>query len=165
VPEKWACREAHLETMDGRRIFTSTDNPLHVMSYSLPFSGVVEREALLRHLHVHPTLPDAVPFIFKYYERDWGLCCSRTMRDALRDEHYRVVIDSGFSYGTLKVGEVVVPGEREDSIVMCAHLCHPAMVNAALTGVVVGVDVMRALLAGRRRRYTYRLLIVPETIG
>jgi aminopeptidase-like protein/aminoglycoside N3'-acetyltransferase len=165
VPEKWACREAHLETMDGRRIFTSADNPLHVMSYSLPFSGVVEREELLRHLHVHPTLPDAVPFIFKYYERDWGLCCSRTMRDALRDEHYRVVIDSGFSYGTLKVGEVVVPGEREDSIVLCAHLCHPAMVNDDLTGVVVGVDVMRALLAGRRRRYTYRLLIVPETIG
>jgi aminopeptidase-like protein len=39
------------------------------------------------------------------------------------------------------------------------------MVNDDLTGVVVGVDVMRALLAGRRRRYTYRLLIVPETIG
>jgi aminopeptidase-like protein len=39
------------------------------------------------------------------------------------------------------------------------------MVNDDLSGVVVGIDVMRALLAGPRRRYTYRLLIVPETIG
>jgi hypothetical protein len=26
-------------------------------------------------------------------ERDWGLCCSRSTRDALRDERYRVVIN------------------------------------------------------------------------
>jgi aminopeptidase-like protein len=34
-----------------------------------------------------------------------------------------------------------------------------------LTGVVVAVDVMRALLLRKDLRYTYRLLIVPETIG
>jgi aminopeptidase-like protein len=39
------------------------------------------------------------------------------------------------------------------------------MVNDDLTGVVVGMDVMRALLAGPMPRYTYRFLIVPETIG
>jgi aminopeptidase-like protein/aminoglycoside N3'-acetyltransferase len=165
VPEKWACHEAYLETLDGRRIFSYAEHPLHVVSYSLPFRGEVSREELLRHLHVHPTLPDAVPFVFKYYERDWGLCCSRSTRDTLLDDRYRVVINSSFSYGTLKVGEVVVPGQSEESIVLCAHLCHPAMVNDDLSGVVVGIDVMRALLAGPRRRHTYRLLIVPETIG
>ena len=165
VPEKWTCQEAYLETLDGRRLFSYADHPLHVVSYSLPFEGEVTREVLLRHLHVHPTLPDAVPFVFKYYERDWGLCCTRRLRDGLTDERYRVVIRTGFSYGTLKVGEVVVPGASAESVVLCAHLCHPGMVNDDLTGVVVGIDVMRALRQRAMPRYTYRFLIVPETIG
>ncbi len=65
------------------------DHPLHVVSCSLPFDGVVTRDELMRHLHVHERLPDAIPFISgKYYERDWGLCCSRRLRDSLRDEQY-----------------------------------------------------------------------------
>lgn len=166
VPERWTCHEAWLETLDGHRLFSYADHPLHVVSYSLPFEGIVSRDELLRHLHVHERLPDAIPFIFKYYERDWGLCCSRRLRDSLRDTHYKVVIRTTADYGALKVGECVLPGETDESIVLCAHLCHPAMAVDDLTGVAVGVDVMRAL---RRRqeplRYTYRLLILPETIG
>lgn len=165
VPEKWTCHEAWLETLDGERLFSYADHPLHVVSYSLPFDGVVSRDELLAHLHAHPTLPQAIPFVFKYYERDWGLCCSNDLRDRLTDPSYRVRIRTSFSYGTLKVGEVVVPGRSPQTIVLCAHLCHPAMVNDDLTGVVVGVDVMRALLQGPTPRYTYRFLIVPETIG
>jgi aminopeptidase-like protein len=76
-----------------------------------------------------------------------------------------VVIETTFEPGTLKVGEVVIPGESDETFVLVAHLCHPAMVNDDLTGVVVGLDVARALLAGPRPYYTYRLLILPETIG
>src|SRR5690606_18416531 len=101
--------------------------------YSLPFEGEVSREELLRHLHVHPTLPDAVPFNFQYYDKDWGLCCSQRQRDALTDARYRVVIRTDFSFGTLKVGEVVLPGETEECVVLCAHLCHPHMVNDDLS--------------------------------
>jgi aminopeptidase-like protein len=136
-----------------------------VVSYSLPFEGVVSRDELDRHLHTNPKVPDAIPFKFKYYERDWGLCCSQHTRDSLTDDAYRVVIRTSFSYSTLKVGEVVAPGEHAESIVLCAHLCHPAMVNDDLSGVVVGIEVMRQLLQRTHRRYTYRLLILPETIG
>ena len=83
VPEKWTCHEAFLETMDGRRLFSYQDNPLHVVSYSLAIDRVVSREELLSHLHVHPELADAIPFIFKYYERDWGLCCSQKLKSSL----------------------------------------------------------------------------------
>ncbi len=165
VPEKWTCHEAWLETMDGRRLFSYADHPLHVVSYSLPFEGVVTREELLKHLHVHPLIPEAIPFIFKYYDRDWGLCCSRVQRDALTDDTYRVVIRSTFSYATLKVGEVVVPGATDDTVVIECHLCHPHMANDDMAGVVVAMDVARALLARHDLRYTYRILIVPETIG
>ncbi len=165
VPEKWTCHEAYLETLDGRRLFSYADHPLHVVSYSLPFDGEVSREALLRHVHVHPTLPEAIPFVFKYYERDWGLCCSQRTRDQLTDDRYRVVIRTSARYGHLAVGEAVAPGRDEHSVVLCAHLCHPAMVNDDLSGVVVGIEVMRRLLRCRDLRYTYRLLILPETIG
>jgi len=165
IPEKWTCHEAYLESLDGQRLLSYADNPLHVVSYSLPFEGEVSRRDLFEHLHVHPKIPDAVPFMFKYYERDWGLCCSRDLRDSLHEDKYKVVIRTDFSFGTLKVGEVTAPGKTDDCIVLCAHLCHPAMVNDDLSGVVVGIKVMQALLNRTNLRYTYRLLILPETIG
>jgi aminopeptidase-like protein len=165
VPEKWTCQAAYLETLDGRRLIDAADHPLHVVSYSLPHEGVVSREELLTHLHVHPRLPEAIPFVFKYYQRDWGLCASQHLRDSLTDKAYRVVIRTSFEPGTLKVGEVVIHGESDETFVLAAHLCHPAMVNDDLTGVVVGLEVARALLAGPRPHYTYRLLVLPETIG
>jgi aminopeptidase-like protein len=185
IPEKWSCDEAYLETLDGRKLVDVRDHPLHVVSYSLPYEGVVSRGELLQHLHVHPRLPDAIPFVFKYYQRDWGLCASQTLRDTLSDDAYRVVIRTRFEPGTLKVGEVVIPGQSEETFVLVAHLCHPAMVNDDLTGVVVGLQVARDLLAGLPvnhpgsstspdqsaqrpiypNYYTYRLLILPETIG
>jgi len=165
VPEKWTCHQAYLETLDGRRLIDYAEHPLHVLSYSLPFVGLVSREELLRHLHVHPHKPEAVPFVFKYYERDWGLCTSQNVRDSLKDQAYQVVIRTSFENGTLKVGEIVVPGESDECFVLAAHLCHPAMVNDDLTGVVVGLEVMHTLQSSAPRRYTYRFLILPETIG
>jgi len=165
VPEKWTCQEAWLETLDGRRLFSYSDNPLHVVSYSLPIDREVSREELFEHLHVHAELPDAIPFVFRYYEREWGLCCSRRLKESLRDDRFRVVIRSTFSYGTLKVGEVIAPGKSSKTFVLCAHLCHPAMVNDDLSGVVVGLKVMQELLKRKNLRYSYRFLILPETIG
>lgn len=165
VPEKWTCQEAYLETLDGRRLLDYADHPLHVVSYSLPFEGEVSRAELLDHLHTHPRLPEAIPFVFKYYERDWGLCAPQSLRDSLTEETYRVLIRSSFEPGTLKVGEVVIPGISEQTFTLVAHLCHPGMVNDDLTGVLVGLEVARRLLAGPRPYYTYRLLILPETIG
>ncbi len=165
VPEKWSCHDAYLETIGGKRIFSYSDNPLHVVSYSMPFEGKVRRDELFEHLHVHPKLDAAVPFVFRYYQREWGLCCSARTRETLTDADYNVVIRTEFEKGTLKVGEVVVPGRSEECFILCAHLCHPGMVNDGLSGVVVGVDVMRKLIQKDPLRYTYRFIIVPETIG
>ena len=165
VPERWTCQEAYVETIDGRRIFSYADNPLHVASYSQPFEGEVSREELFEHLAVHRDLRDAVPFRYLYHQRNWQLCCSQKTKDALNDDAYRVVIRADFCYGTLKGGEVVVPGESEECITFCAHLDHPAQADDGLSGVAVGIEVMRALWDRKDLRYTYRMLIIPETIG
>jgi aminopeptidase-like protein len=119
----------------------------------------------MKHLHVHKHLPDAVPFVFKYYQRDWGLCCTQELRDSLKYETYRVVIKTEFAPGGLKIGEVFIPGERKECFVLAAHLDHPAMVNDDLSGVVVGVEVAKRLLAGPKPHYSIRLLLFPETLG
>jgi aminopeptidase-like protein len=165
VPEAWSCSEAYLETLNGNRLIDAADHPLHVVSYSLPFEGEISRDELLLHLHVHPHLPEAIPYVFKYYQRDWGLCASQKLRDSLKDNRYRVVIRSEFKPGTLKIGEIVVPGEVDDCFVVAAHLDHPAMVNDDLTGVVAGLEAARQLLAGPKPYFTYRFLFFPETLG
>ncbi len=165
VPEKWSVDEAYLESLDGQRLLDVADHPLHIVSYSLPFEGVVSRAELFAHLHTHPRLPDAIPFVFKYYQRDWGLCCPQTLKDRLSDDEYRVVIRTRFEPGALKIGEIVIPGQLPESFVLAAHLCHPAQANDDLTGVLVGLDVARALLAGPPLRHTVRILFFPETIG
>lgn len=165
VPEKWTCKEAYLETLDGKRLLDYADHPLRVLSYSQPFEGEVTREELLQHLHVHPQLPDAIPFVFKYYQPEWGLCATRTLRDSLKDKKYRVVIRTEFAPGTLKIGEILIPGQRPECFVLAAHLDHPAMVNDDLSGVVVGVEVAKRLLAGPKPYYSIRLLLFPETLG
>lgn len=165
VPEKWTCHEAYLETLDGRRLIDYADHPLHVVSYSLPFEGEVSRAELLQHLHVHSTRQDAFPYVFKYYQRDWGLCATQQLRDSLTDETYRVVIRTEFAPGALKIGELYIPGERPECFVLAAHLDHPAMVNDDLTGVVVGLETARRLLAGPKPHYGVRLLLFPETLG
>jgi aminopeptidase-like protein len=165
VPAKWSCDEAYVETVDGRRVIDQANHPLHVASYSCPIDDVVSRDVLLQHLHVHPHVDDQPPFIFHYYQRNWGFCCGRSTREDLREDMYHVAIRSRFEPGELKVAEYHLPGERDDCFVLCGHLCHPGQVNDGLSGVVTGLAVMDALAAMPTRRYSYRLLVVPETIG
>ena len=165
IPEKWACKQAYIETLDGQRILDFENHPLHVVSYSLPINRIITKEELLAHLHVHPSKPDAIPYVFKFYERDWGFCATQHLRDSLTHNQYQVVIDTTFEPGTLKVGEIVIPGASEKTFILTAHLCHPAMANDDLSGVVVAIDLARHLLQGPQPNYTYRILILPETIG
>lgn len=165
IPDKWTCEEAYIETLGGKRIIDQQDHPLYVASYSVNVDQVMTRAELLSHLHLHPHLEDQPPFIFYYYQPQWGFCCGKNVLDTLTDEKYRVVIRSRFESGTLKVGEYYLPGDSDDCFVLGSHLCHPCQVNDGLSGVVTALAVMQELAAYPRRRYSYRLLITPETIG
>lgn len=165
IPDRWVCREAYVERLNGERVLDAREHPLHCASYSASFEGVVSRDELFAHLQVHPVLRDGIPFGWKYYRTEWGLCCAAEQRERLTDDEYRVVIRTERAPGMLRVGESVAEGSSGLEFVLCAHLCHPCMVNDGLSGAVVGIEVMRALRALPRRRYTYRLLLLPETIG
>lgn len=164
VPEQWEVRTAYIEELGGKRLLDLKDHPLHVMSYSLPVRKVVTRKELMKHLYTNPSRPHAIPFEFKYYERDWGFCVQHERLKTFKKAKYRIAIDSHFRKGNLEVGEFTVKGKTSKTIVLVAHLCHPAMVNDDLAGVAVLVDIARRLRQ-RKNEYTYTILIVPETIG
>lgn len=164
VPEKWSVKEAYIEDSKGKRALDVKDHPLHVISYSLPINKTVTKEELLKHLHSRPDKPKAIPFEFKYYQRDWGFCIQHEKVKKLTDKKYKVVIDSTFKKGNLTVGEFQIPGKSKETVVIVAHLCHPAQVNDDLAGVAVLTHVAKAM-EKTKPYYTYKFLILPETIG
>jgi aminopeptidase-like protein len=164
IPEKWTLIRAQLKDSSGNVLIDSDIDPMACMSYSLPFEGVVPRDELKKHLYTCSYQPEATPFIFKYYKRDWGLCCSQTLKEGLDDDEYVVSIQTKFSDGHLKVGEIIVEGEVEESFVIASHLCHPYMVNDGPIGVFPTMEILERLKADGAY-YTFRQLIVPENIG
>lgn len=165
VPQRWTCHEGYIETVDGERLISYANCPLHVASYSQSVDRIVSRDELFDHLRTHPIVPEGIPFHYFFYDRDWAFCCSKRLRQELDRERYRVVIRSEFTPGSLKVGEVIVRGRSDRTVVLCAHIDHPYQVNDGLIGAAVGVEVMRRLMERSNLEYTYRLLLVPENIG
>lgn len=165
LPEKWSVKEAYIK--DKEKVLVDLrDSPLHVMSYSIPFSGRVDKEELLAHIYSKTDQPDVIPFEFSYYEKRWGFCVEHNKLSEFTADSYEVLIDSKFEESTLKVGVVYVPGKTEKEIVLMAHLCHPCMVNDGLSGVAVLVSMIRDCInRADDNHYSYRFLILPETIG
>jgi aminopeptidase-like protein len=77
-----------------------------------------------------------------------------------------VCIDSSLEPGHLAYGELVVPGQTEDEILISTHVCHPSLCDDNLSGISVSVFLARHL-AGLPSppRHTFRFLYAPGTIG
>lgn len=169
VPDEWVIRDAWIapEGSNGNlseRIVDFSRSNLHVVGYSTPIDAVLTLDELRPHLHTLPDRPDLVPYRTSYYTRTWGFCVADSLATSMRDQRYRVVVDSDLHPGRLDWGEVVIKGATDETVVFSTHICHPSLGNDNLTGIAVLVDLARAV-AARPRRLTYRFLFVPGTIG
>jgi aminopeptidase-like protein len=117
------------------------------------------------HLYSLPDKPDVIPYRTSYYAERWGFCVTHAQRLALDpQETVEVVVDSTLQDGSLTIGEIVLPGESRDEILVSTHVCHPSLCNDNLSGLVMAVH-LAAATAARPRRLSYRFLFIPGTIG
>ncbi|GAA4718813.1 DUF4910 domain-containing protein [Brevibacillus fulvus] len=164
VPREWNINDAYVLDEDGRKVIDFQQNNLHVMGYSVPVNEKMPLAELQKHLYSLKEQPEAIPYITSYYKERWGFCISEKQREQLKDGMYHVVIDSSLTEGSLTYGELIIPGESEKEIFLSTYICHPSMANNELSGPVVATYLSEWLLR-QPRRYTYRIVFIPETIG
>ena len=90
---------------------------------------------------------------------------TENQRKTLGKGPFHAVIDSELKDGSLTYGEIVLPGESEQEIFLSTYICHPSMANNELSGPCVLIYLAKILSEIPHRRYTYRMIFIPETIG
>lgn len=166
VPEGWSLNRATLKDSQGNIILDTNQNPLHVLNFSEPFTGKVSFEDLKEHLFFDKNNPDAIPYTTSYYKPRWGLNISYKQFQELKDDEYEVCIDTiKDTNGALKVGICDLKGDSDKIIQISSYLCHPNMLNNELSGPLALVCLYLLLKSLPQRRYSYRFVIHPESIG
>ena len=165
IPPEWHVREAYVEGPDGTRYADFDEHNLHVVNYSAPVDRTMSLSELKEHVYTLPNQPDAIPYVTSYYEENWGFCLEHDVYESLPEGEYRAYVDSEFVDGDLTYGHTVLPGESDEEVLLSTYLCHPSMGNNELSGPAVMALLYDRLAAREDRRYTYRFVVVPETIG
>ena len=164
VPLEWNVTDAYVMNGAGQRVIDFQSHNLHLMGYSVPVRKKMTLEELRPHLFSLPAYPEWIPYRTCYYKENWGFCIRHADFERLSDGEYDVVIDSTLHSGSLTYGEFYLPGEVSDEILVSCHVCHPSLCNDNLSGIAVAVKLAETL-AARSRRYSYRFLFIPGTIG
>lgn len=168
VPKEWNIRDAYVKNAQGEKVIDFRRSNLHVLNYSTPIAGRMTLADLKQHLFSLPDQPHSIPYRTSYYRETWGFCLAHETLLTLEEGEYEVCIDATLADGHLTYGELILPGASEETVLISCHCCHPALCNDNLSGMVLSTYLAKALIeqeSGRPRRYTYRFLFVPGTIG
>lgn len=164
VPREWNVEDAYVRNSAGEKVIDFRRSNLHLLNYSTPMKQTMPLSELKQHLFSIPDHPDWIPYRTSYYKDNWGFCLSHNELQRLKDGQYEVVIDSTLTDGHLTYGEYFLPGESSDEVLIYTHICHPSMGNDNLSGISLSVMLAKALTP-LSRRYSYRFLFCPGTIG
>jgi aminopeptidase-like protein len=165
VPREWNIRDAYVKNSRGERVVDFRRHNLHVLNYSVPVRQTVSLEELRAHCFSLPDHPDWIPYRTSYYQEAWGFCLPHQQLAALPEDRYEVRIEATLAPGHLTYGELLLPGRSRDEVLVSCHCCHPSMANDNLSGVALATFLARHIQRQPQRRYAYRFLFIPGTIG
>ncbi len=157
-----------MKDQHGQRAIDFHASNLHLVNGSSPIRQTMPWSQLKQKLHTLPDQPDRVPYRTCFFKEDWGFCLSQNTFDTLEaagEQNYDVVIDTNLEDGSLTYGEFHIPGDSSDEILLSAHICHPSLANDNLSGICIAAVLAEWLQKQPRRRFSYRFLFAPATIG
>ncbi len=167
IPDEWNISEAWIKDLNGNKIIDFKENNLHVVSYSKPIHKFLKFNELKKNLYFDPKDHKSIPYRTSYYRKDWGFCVNRKQYDQIKNKkNLEVFINSSFKpNGYMHYGELVVPGRSRKEILISTYICHPSMANDNLSGMIMTTLLADFILKLKKRKNTYRILFIPETIG
>ena len=169
TPHEWNINDAYIEDENGNKIVDFKKNNLHILGYSEPVDITIPFSELDKHLYSLENDIDAIPYTTSYYKKRWGFCITHRQREELRknpDKLYHIVIDSSYNEnGSITYGELIINGYEDDEILISTYICHPSMANDNLSGIAAAVETAKYIYSMLERKYTYRIIFIPETIG
>lgn len=165
IPKEWKVNKAYFIDPNGKKRCDFSDNNLHLVSHSIPFEGEIELKDLKKNLHSFPELPEGIPYLTSFYDKRWGFCISDEELKSLPNGKYQVVIDTELYDGQLTTADCILEGNNSQEVMFTSYLCHPSMANNELSGPLTLMFLYEKIKALPKRRYTYRFVIMPETLG
>ncbi|NLO27181.1 MAG: DUF4910 domain-containing protein [Actinobacteria bacterium] len=164
VPKEWNIKDAWVKDGEGVKVIDFQESNLHVVNYSIPAHETLKLEDLRGRLFTLPEHPEWIPYRTSYYTENWGFCLRHDDYLRLEDGEYEVFIDSSLTEGSLTYGELFLEGREESDVLVSCHACHPSLCNDNLSGVTLAALLARQMCE-EPRRYSYRFLFIPGTIG
>ena len=166
VPNEWEIKDAYIINPKGNKICSLKKNNLHLVGYSCPINKKMKFSELDKKLYSLPKIPNAIPYNTSYYKKDWGFCISHNERKKLsRKGLYKVYINSKIKKGFLHYGELLIKGKSKKEVFLSSYICHPSMANNEISGPAVLTYIAKWISELKNRRYSYRVIFIPETIG
>ncbi len=165
IPKEWNIEDGFL-IYKKKKIIDFKKHNLHVMNYSEPVNKVLEFNELKNHLFTLPKIPNAIPYVHSYYNKNWGFSLSYNQFKKMNKKgKYKAVIKSNFKNGNLFYSNNLIKGKSKKEIFFYTYLCHPQLANHELGGPLLWSYLYKILKLTGPHKYSYRFICCPENIG
>jgi aminopeptidase-like protein len=168
TPQSWDVHNAKVTNSKGEKIIDFKDNPMHLLQYSAAFKGEISFGELNEHISYSKEHPDDIPYIvrkqYQFNQDDsWGISIPYNQYKELdKNDTYFVDLDIEFSKKEMLVFDLLLPGQKNETIFLGAHSCHPAQVNDGIAGIALLIKLFKWIQSLKERKYSYRMIIGPE---